>query len=202
MTDGQEDHPVTCANPIDAAVLADYWLGILPEAELDIVEEHLLDCDLCGGRLREVIALAEGIRQVAGNGDVLMVVSDAFLKRVREAGLRVREYTPPRGGSVQCTVAAEDDFLIGRLTANLSAAQRVDLCICDRHGVEQRRLPDIPFRHDSSTVSFQQPITYAKGAASETMVARLVSISDAGGESVLGEYTFIHTRTIPGPAAW
>jgi hypothetical protein len=30
----------------------------------------------------------------------------------------------------------------------------------------------------------------------------LFAIDDEGMERLLGEYTFNHTRTIPGPAAW
>jgi hypothetical protein len=197
-----EDNPVTCSDPIDAVVLADYWLGALTDSQEETVEEHLLACDSCGERLRQVIALAGGIQKVARQGDLLMVVSDAFLRRVAEDGRRVREYAPPAGGSVQCTVSAEDDFLIGRLHADLTATKRLDLCICDRHGVEKFRLPDIPFRQESGGVAFQQPIGYAKAAPSETMLARLVSVGEAGAERSLGEYTFIHTRTISGPAAW
>jgi hypothetical protein len=166
------------------------------------VEEHLLACDLCGERLRGVIALTDGIQKVASQGNLLMVVTDAFLRQVAVDGRRVREYAPPAGGSVQCTVSAEDDFLIGRLHADLTAAKRLDLCICDRHGVEKFRLPDIPFRPESGGVAFQQPIGYAKTAPSEIMIARLVSVGDAGAERPLGEYTFIHTRTISGPPAW
>jgi len=202
MKVGDEDNPVTCSNPIDAGVLADYWLGALTDSQEEAVEEHLLACDFCGERLREVIALTDGIQRVASQGNLLMVVSDEFLRRVAEDGRRVREYAPPAGGSVQCTVSAEDDFLIGRLHADLSATKRLDLCICDRDGVEKFRLPDIPFRPDSRGVAFQQPIGYAKAAPSEIMIARLVSVGDAGHERSLGEYTFIHTRTIPGPAGW
>jgi hypothetical protein len=193
---------VSCAHPIDAAVLADYWLAMLGEADAEAIEEHLFSCDECGARLREIIALGDGIREIARRGDLLMVVSDAFLKRAAEAGLRVREYAPARGGSVQCTVSAEDDFLIGRLRADLSDTTRLDLCICDRRGVEQIRLPDIPFAPSSGGIAFQQPIRYAKAAPSETMIARLVTFDDAGAERLLGEYTFVHTRTIAGPAGW
>ena len=193
---------MNCVKPLDAAILADYWLAALPESEEEAIEEHLFACDECGALLREVLALAEAIRNLARQGSLLMVVSDAFLKRVAEEGLRVREYTPPIGGSVACTVTAEDDFLIGRLTADLSAAKRVDLCICDKRGAEKLRLADIPFNSRASSVAFQQSITYAKAAPSETMIARLVTIDDAGGEHLLGEYTFNHTRTLPGPGAW
>lgn len=187
---------MNCLNPIDAAVLADYWLAALPKPEEDAAEEHLFTCDECGARLREVIALAEGVRRIAREGSLRMVVSDAFLKRAAADGLRIREYAPPAGGGVQCTVTAEDDFLIGRLAANLTGAKRVDLCLCDERGVEQLRLPDIPVGSGAGNVVYQESITFAKSMPSSTMIARLVAFDDAGGERLLGEYTFNHTRSL------
>jgi hypothetical protein len=32
--------------------------------------------------------------------------------------------------------------------------------------------------------------------------ARLLAVDDAGTERLLGEFTFRHTRTLPGPGAW
>jgi hypothetical protein len=199
-TENKRD-PVTCSNPIDAAVLADYWLAALPPSDEEKIEEHLLACDHCGARLREAIALAEAIRQIAREGSLRMIVSEEFLKRAAEEGLHVRQYAPPAGGKVDCTVTAEDDFLIGRLAANLSGAKRVDLAICDERGVEQIRLPDIPANPDATSVVYQESITYAKGAPTSKIIARLITIDEAGAEHVLGEYTFNHTRTIPDPAA-
>jgi hypothetical protein len=193
---------MSCLNPVDAAVLADYWLAALAGSEEEAVELHLLDCDQCGARLREVIALAEGIRNLAREGSLRMVVSDSFLKRAAEAGLRIREYAPPVGGGVQCTVTPEDDILIGRLAANLSGADRVDLCICDERGVEQLRLPDIPVQSGASSVVYQESITFAKAAPTNKMIVRLVTFDEAGDERLLGEYTFNHTRSLPGPGAW
>jgi Putative zinc-finger len=188
---------VTCANPIDAAILADYWLGALGGPEEEAVEVHLLVCDSCGSRLREVIALAEGVRSIAREGSLRMVVSDAFLRRAGEEGLRIREYSLPAGGSVQCTVAAEDVFLIARLAADLSGAARVDLSLCDEHGVEQQRLEDIPVRPGSSGVTLQESITIARAAPTQTKMMRLLALDTAGRERALGEYTFHHTRTLP-----
>ena len=190
---------MSCANPIDSAILADYWLAALSTSAEAAVEEHLFECDECGARLREVIALAGAVRELAQQGSLTMIVSDSFVQHVREQGLRVREYAPPRGGGVECTVGAEDDFLIGRLAADLSGARRVDLSLCDAQHVERVRLADIPFRREAPGVSFQQSITYAKASASDTMVARLLALDDAGAERLLGEYTFNHTRSIPGP---
>ncbi|MGE5199345.1 MAG: hypothetical protein ACM3H9_06870 [Rhodospirillaceae bacterium] len=190
------------SHPVDAAVLADYWLGALAGPDEESVEEHLFACDQCGARLREVMALAEGVRRVAREGNLRMVVSDAFLRRAAEDGLRIREYAPPPGGSVQCTVAEDDDLLVGRLAANLSGAGRVDLCWCDEHGVERMRLPDIPFRADATGIVLQEPIALMKASPTATLVARLLAVDDAGTERLLGEFTFHHTRTLPGPGAW
>jgi hypothetical protein len=188
---------MSCARPIDAAVLADYWLAALPTSEEESIEEHLFECDECGIRLREAIALAEGLRDLARQGTLLMVVSDAFVRRVAQQGFQVREYAPPAGGGIECTVKAEDDFLIGRLPANLDAVRRVDLSLCDESGREKIRLADVPFDATAGSVAFQQPIDYAKNAQSETLVARLLAFDAAGGEHLLGEYTFHHTRTLP-----
>lgn len=192
---------MNCSNPIDAGILADYWLAVLPVSEEEAVEEHLLDCDRCGQRLRDVIALAEGVRNLAREGSLRMVVSDVFLKRASEEGVRVRQYAPPTGGSVECTVTAEDDILIGRLAANLSGATRVDVSICDARGIEQFRLPDIPVRAGANSVAYQESVTYLKAAPTSKMIARLVAINDEGSEQLLGEYTFNHTRSLPGPGA-
>jgi hypothetical protein len=176
----------------------DYWLGALESSEEEAVEMHLLECDHCGARLREVMALAEGVRKLAREGSLRMVVSDSFLKRLAEEGLHLREYALPAGGGVQCTVTAEDDFLIARLTANLTDAKRVDLRLCNELGVEQLRLADIPVQHGASNVAYQESITFAKAMPTNKMIARLVAVDETGGERLLGEYTFNHTRTLPG----
>jgi hypothetical protein len=202
MNGRQESDAVNCASPIDAAVLADYWLAALATPDEAAVEEHLFECDICGQRLREVIALAEDIRQLAREGSLRMIVSEAFLKRAAEEGLRIRQYAPPSGGSVECTVTAEDDLLIGRLAADLSTVARVDLCICNETGIEQLRLPDIPIHSGANSIIYQESITFAKAAPSNKMVMRLVTFDEAGQERAVGEYSFNHTRSLPGPGAW
>lgn len=191
-----------CSAPIDATVLMDYWLGALGPPEEEVVETHLMACDACGNRLREAIALADSLRALARSGSLQVVVPDRFVEHAVQRGLRVREYAPPRGESVQCTVAADDDLLVARLALDLTTAQRVDLSWCDPHGVELQRMADVPTRADRGSVICQQSITWAKASPTSTMIARLLAVDAAGGERVLGEYTFHHTRTIPGPPGW
>jgi len=113
--------------------------------------------------------------------------------------LRIREYAPPPGDGVECTGTAEDDILVGRLAADLGGAKRVDLCICDECGVEQLRLPDISVHSGASSIVFQESITFAKALPTHRMVARLVTVDEESREDLLGEYTFNHTRFLPGP---
>ncbi len=187
---------MTCANPTEAAVLADYWLALLAGPEEETVEEHLLECDACGERLREIIALAEGVRALARQGSLRLVVTDAHLRQAQEQGLRVRQYSMPAGGSVQCTVTAEDDILIGRLAANLTSAKRVDVRWYDASGSELTRQQDIPFHPGPTEVILHESITLMKAAPTMKLVARLVAFDDADNEMPIGEYTFNHTRSL------
>jgi hypothetical protein len=194
--------PVDCPQPIDAATLMDYWLDALQSTEEEPIEEHLMGCDRCGDRLREVIALAESLRTLARSGVLQVVISDHVVMRAEEMGHRIRQYAPPPGGSVPCTVSADDDLLVARLAADLSSADRVDLSWYTDQGVELLRMSDIPIRGDAGAVICQQSITMAKSSPSNTLIARLVSVDSAGAEHLLGEYAFHHTRTIPGPGEW
>ena len=191
-----------CVDGIGAEVLADYWLGALASAEEANFEEHLFACESCSARLREVIAMAEGLKRLARSGALMMVVDGAHLEQAGKEGLKIREYAVSPGGSVNCTITAEDDLLVGRLAAKLGGAKRVDVLLHGPNGEEIGRLADIPFDPVTDTVLWQQSSVYAKGAASGVLVTRLVSVDDAGAESLLGEYTFVHERTIPGPASW
>ena len=191
-----------CSNPIDAAVLMDYWLAALPPQAEDTIEEHLMICDSCGDRLREMTALAEGLRALARSGSLQVIVGEQLITHAAERGLRVREYAASPGEAIQCTVSADDDVLAARLAVDLTRASRVDLSWCDPRGVEHRRMSDIPIRADAGSVICQHAIDWAKASPTTTMIARLLAVDDAGGERVLGEYTFHHTRTIPGPPGW
>jgi len=191
-----------CSHPIDGALLADYWQGLLSPADEPSIEAHLLGCDECGTRLREVIALAEGIRHLAREGSVRMVSSDTFIECAADVDAMVREYAVSPGGSVQCTITADDDILVGRLMADLSGATRVDLSLCGGDGVERERWSDIPFHPGGTSVVWQESTGFLKAAPTMTLVARLHAFDDAGRERLLGEYTFHHTRSLPGPGAW
>jgi hypothetical protein len=181
---------MSCSRPIDPAVLADYWLAELPAAEESTVEEHFFACEDCARQLQSVVALAEGIRTLARQGNLGMIVTREFLDLMAREGLRAREYAPQAGGSVECTVTPQDDFLIGRLAADLTGVEKLDLALCDPSGAERHRLRDIPFRAGLSEVLLNYPIGLARQSGPDVLVMKLLAMP---GERVLAEYTFNHT---------
>ncbi len=187
---------MNCSSPIDFALLADYWSAHLDSGEESNLEEHLFACADCSGRLEIVAQLADGIRALVRSGALFMTVNPGLIEQARREGLRVRAYALDPGAQVDCTITLEDDLLIGRLAAKLSGASRLDLSLCDLDGQEFLRLADIPFLADSGEVIWQHSSVFAKAAPSGAMRARLYSVAATGEQSLLGEYTFHHTRTI------
>lgn len=202
MTDGTNDMPPPCPTPLESTALTDYWLALLDAEEEALVEEHLLSCDICSERLRETIQVCEALRDLAQSGNLRVVVADEFVRHAAGGGRQVRQYDVAPGQAIACTISADDDFLIGRMAADLRSAGRVDLSLCDPRGVEWQRMADIPVRPDVTQVVLQEPAGLAKGAPSGAMIARLLAVDADGAERLIGEYTFQHTRTIPGPPAW
>ena len=114
MTTPDARHAAPSGHP-EPEVLMDYWLAALPADEEDAVEQHVMECDACGARLRQVIALADSLRALARSGVLQVIVDESVVARAKALGLHVREYAPLRGASVACTVAADDDVLVARL---------------------------------------------------------------------------------------
>jgi hypothetical protein len=183
---------LTCAAPLDLSVLIDYWLGDLEPDQDERIAEHLLACASCNERLGDLVTLAGGVRRVASEGVVRAVVTSAFLRRLVDDGLRVREYRVVPGGSVECTVAPTDDLVVARLAVDLRDAERIDLVKCDAAGREQDRLKDIGVSASAREVVFLERIDHLRALSGGVQRVRLVA-PDADGERVLAEYTFVHT---------
>jgi hypothetical protein len=174
-----------------AALLADYWAAALAGAEQERVELHLLECDECAASLREVIALADGVRRLAREGALRVVLNDAFLERATHEGLRIREYAPPAGGGVQCTVTANDDLVMARLPADLRGARRVDLAMCAPDGQEMMRLRDVPFQAAGKDILFNEPIAQLRTLTHQVLLVKMYAVEE-NSERLLGQYTFNH----------
>ena len=178
-------------HPIELEALLAYWLG---EPEGDEAEEHLFACAECSARLEEIAALGGGIRAAVREGRVAAVISGAFLEALRRQGLRLREYRVPPGGSVECTLRAEDDGVVSTVEASLAGAKRVDMLLrVDVGGqVIEARVEDVPFDPDAGEILVLPSAAELRKLPAHTQRVRLVAMEEAG-ERVIGEYTFLHT---------
>ncbi len=181
--------------PID--VLLDYWLDDTDAATTDAVDEHLMQCDACGKVLDGLIVLGDGVRAAFRAGAVSAVASDAFVRRLAGEGLKVREYRLPRNGSVNCTVAPEDELLVTRLEAPLQGVERLDaLAQLSTDPGAQHTLEDIPFDPRVGEVLLVTKLAEIRRLPAHTMEITLLAVASDGTREV-GRYTFRH-RPWPG----
>lgn len=183
----------TCERALDLPTLAGYWFGELPPPRAEEVEEHLFACDACGARLRALAALGDGVRRLAQEGAVQVVVTRSFLEAASGAGLRVREYAVPPGGRVACTVTAQDDLLVGRMSADFGGISRLDVLV-EMGGAPGRRIEDVPVSPDAGELIVVQAMPAARALGRVVLRYRLVA-REGPHERVLGDYTFDHSPT-------
>lgn len=173
-------------------LLLDYWLHESDAASTEAVDEHLMRCDACGEALDGLIALSAGVREALRAGAVSMVTSAAFVQRLAGQGLRVREYRLPHNGSVNCTVAPEDELLVARLQAPLQGVQRLDARaeLSIEPGV-RHELHDVPFDAGAGEVVCVSRIADVRCLPAHTMQLTLLAV-DSDRTREVGRYTFHH----------
>lgn len=184
-----------CAAPIEFEKLVAWWLGELPEAAEAPLEEHLFGCAHCTRRMEELVALAEGVRAAVRGGRVSLMVSAPFLEAMKRSGMRLREYRVAPGGSINCTIRADEDAVISHLGGSLAGVTRVDVVQrVSVGGVEEPevRFEDVPFDPAAGEVVYVPSAAALKAMPAHTMRMRLIAVGEAG-EAPLGDYTFVHT---------
>lgn len=183
---------MNCPHPLDFETLVAYWLGEAPEDVEAALEEHLFACVHCSRRLEAFVVLAAGVRAAVERGKVGMVVSGRFVEAMRQAGLRLREYRLEPGGSVNCTIRAEDDAVISRIRAPLAGVKRLDVVRVRGGGEPEERLTDVPFDGEAGEVLVIPSPAWLKTMPAFTMRMRLIDVGEKG-EAPIGEYTFVHS---------
>jgi hypothetical protein len=184
-----------CAALVEFEKLLAWWLGELPNAAEASLEEHLFACANCTRRMEELVGLAQGVRAAVRGGKVSLVVSAPFVEAMKQSGMRLREYRVGPGGSVNCTIRADEDAVISHIGGSLGGVTRVDVVQrVSVGGVDEPelRLEDVPFDPASGEVLFIPGAAALKAMPAHTMRMRLVAVGELG-DAPLGEYTFVHT---------
>ena len=185
--------PDLCADPVPLATLLAYWLDELDEAQEVVVDEHLLGCDHCSASLQTLVDTAGEIRAAVRGGEVRAVLTDAFVKKLAAQNVRLREYRVEHNGSVNCTVAPEDEVLVTRLRAPLAGIERLDVDFLDANGQSIRRLHDVPFDPAAGEVVITQQIQVVRAMPATTVRYRLYDMASPSGERLVSEYALHHT---------
>lgn len=172
--------------------LVEYWLGEIDDARTQDIDMHLLACDACGAQLDEVVALAQGVREAFANGLVHSFISAAFIARLVESGMRVREYLIPHNGSVNCSVSPQDEVLVGRLVAPLEGVSRVDVAIRLSLKDGDEWFYDVPFDVTSGQVLIAPKISQVRKLPMHDVYIRLLAVDDTDSREI-GHYTLHHS---------
>ena len=178
------------ACPTQPQELLEYWLGELDkEAELEL-DEHLFACAACSERLRALVDLGAAIRGELTRGTLNIVLPEPFLQRVKDAGLRLREYTLKPGGSVDCTITPDDDLVVSYLHAPLRDVRRLDVLI-ENSVAGKLRASDVPFDPEADTVVAVTSSVFLRTLRQAEQRVQLVAV-DGTAERVIASYTFNH----------
>jgi hypothetical protein len=180
------------AGHVPIETLLAWWLHETDAAETDAVDEHLLRCDACGETLDALLRLADGVRDAFRAGLVGAIASAEFVARLVARGHRVREYRLPWNGGVDCSVAPDDELLVGRLQAPLAGVERLDAVLEFSYDPGVRhRIEDVPFDPATGEVIYLPKTAEVRRAPAHTHTVSLVA-TGGGAERSLGTYTFRH----------
>jgi hypothetical protein len=168
-----------------------WWLGELDAATEERLDAHVFACAECAARLGALLTLGDAIRREILSGSFGFIVPAAFVSRMRAAGLRLREYTLQPGGSVNCTIAPDDDFAVSHLYVSLADVSRLDLILHDP-ALGRFRLDDVPFDPGANALTFVPSTAFLRSLGTTQQRVQLVAVA-GGQERVLGEYTFNHS---------
>jgi hypothetical protein len=189
-----DERTATIGPHLPTEQLLDYWLRDSDAASTDAVDEHLMQCDACGQALDALVALGQGIRDAVRAGAVAAVMSAGFTQRLAARGVKVREYRLAPGGSVNCSVAPDDELLVSRLALPPLPAgvQRLDLHVelSLQPGVRHER-HDIPFDPQAGEVVYVVKLAEVRRRPAHTVQATVVAVADDS-EQVVGRYVFNH----------
>jgi hypothetical protein len=108
-------------HPVGLAELVDYLAGDLSGERAAALEEHLFECDRCAAELDNVARIGAAVRAAVRRGAVGANVTAAFVERVADDGLTVREYRLEEGQTVACSAGPEDLFVV-RLAGEFGGA--------------------------------------------------------------------------------
>ena len=180
---------------------ADWWAGDLAPPRADVVEEHLLECDVCSRRAGLMSDLARGIAALARSGAVAGPATPGLVARLERDGLRVHRYRIGPGQVIPCSVWPEDQVMAVVLDVPAPSgepAKRLDLVA--RVGDDPViRAEDVPLDRATGTLTWLSPAAVDRRRPATRVSFQVIRVA-AHGESIAGEFALAH-EPWSGPAS-
>jgi hypothetical protein len=183
-----------CQAPTPLQDLLAYWLGEMNQVSQTGFEEHLFGCAECSARLARLVELASAIKHEIRAGRLSAMLPASFIQRLKDDGMRVREYRMQPGGSINCTITPEDDLVVTHLHAPLGNVGRLDVIVDEVEAGSRYRLEDVAFDPGSDDVVLFPASADVRKLGVATLRVELVAVS-GDEERVLGRYTLNHSPT-------
>lgn len=185
-----------CTRPVPLDELVAYHRGELAAEAAERVEEAYFSCGACAERLAWIQELGAELAALLRSGAITTVLTAGALERAQRQGVRLRSYTLGPGGTVACTAAPDDDYVVVRLSVPAGSGESVsletatvDLSTGDE---SMQRVDDVPV----DLVSGDVVVAYAGDVVRSLPRSRWTAyavVSGAGGERRFGPYVLDHT---------
>ena len=180
-----------CAAATDSRRWIAYWLDELNDTQCASLEAHLFECAACTDALERLVALGDSIRNLHNDGRVATFVPTAFVRKMKDAGMSVREYRLAPHSSVECCATAQDDFVVGHLEAPLAGVTRLDAIIRDVEISSTQRFTDLPCNSADGEIVLLPSMHELRPLEKLTLQVQLIAVG-VSDERILGIYTFNH----------
>jgi anti-sigma factor RsiW len=171
--------------------LLDYVTEELSDAEASAVDDHLFECDACATTATQLAQVGAAVRAAVANGKAGVVATDALLAELEANGVQLRRYELAPGSLTECTVGAEDVFVVASYSADFAGVERITVVAEREGGGVLRRLEGIPVPPGARTVHVLLRADVMRGLPSST---HTVTISS--GDRVVARYTLSHTAFV------
>jgi hypothetical protein len=174
------------ACPIAFERLVDAFAGELSEADEQVLEAHVFECDVCGE------AYARLGRSIGALRSYLPpVISHERLARLRRDGVPLRFTAVTSGTPVAVPFGAGVDLLVHALQGDLRDAERVDVTLESMRGEPLVSLEDVAFDRESGEVLIACKSHYMALGFPAELRFRVRAHSTDGAHEV-GEYVVDH----------
>jgi anti-sigma factor RsiW len=179
-----------CGARISDESLVAYWFDRAAGDDTETLEAHLFACAACSDRMAELVAIGQGVSELARQGRLSGVIPRGVLNRLQRDGVRVRAYTLAPGETVPCAAFPGDDIIATALQADLSGVAAISLSV-EGPGAPVRSLDDVPVVPTDGGVIWVLPASVVRDIPSTRLRITMRAVGDT--PRLLGEYVLEHS---------